>query len=36
MALKTKGHQFDAFTDAAKEIKDSNQKAAAVKRITTE
>lgn len=36
MALKTRGQEFDRFTDAAKELKDVNEKAAAVKRIKNE
>lgn len=33
IALKAKSFDFDQFTDSAKQIKDVNEKAAAVKRI---
>lgn len=35
-ALKKKAQEFDQFVESAREIKDVNEKAAAVKRIKTE
>lgn len=36
MALKTRGADFDKFTEEAKQILDLNEKSAATKRIQTE
>ncbi len=36
MALKTRGADFDKFTEDAKQILDLNEKAMATKRIQTE